>query len=70
VIEAVDQLRLESVRINPRGTGDKEFPPHMLLALLICNYANGLFSSRKIERATPPSPPENSFERSTGKTTA
>ncbi len=52
VIEAVDRLRLESVRINHRGTGDKQFPPHMMLALLIYSYANGLFSSRKIERAT------------------
>jgi transposase len=52
VIEAVDRLRLESVRINHRGTGDKECPPHMMLALLICSYPNGLFSSRKIERAT------------------
>ena len=31
---------------------DKQFPPHMMLALLIYSYANGLFSSRKIERAT------------------
>jgi transposase len=52
VIEAGERLRLESVRINPRGTGDKECPPHMMLALLICSYPNGLFSSRKIERAT------------------
>jgi hypothetical protein len=42
VIEAVDRLRLESVRINHRGTGDKECPPHMMLALLICSYPNGL----------------------------
>ncbi len=52
VIEAVDRLRLESFRVNHRGTGDKQFPPHMMLALLIYSYANGLFSSRKIERAT------------------
>jgi hypothetical protein len=51
VIEAVERLRLESVRINHRGTGDKQFPPHMMLALLICSYPNGLFSSRKTERA-------------------
>ena len=52
VIEAVDRLPLESFRVNHRGTGDKQFPPHMMLALLIYSYANGLFSSRKIERAT------------------
>jgi transposase len=52
VIEAVDRLPLEKFRVNHRGTGDKQFPPHMMLALLIYSYANGLFSSRKIERAT------------------
>ena len=52
VIEAVDRLPLESFRVNHRGTGDRQFPPHMMLALLIYSYANGLFSSRKIERAT------------------
>jgi transposase len=52
VIEAVDRLPLESFRVNHRGTGDKQFPPHMMLALLIYSYANGLFSSRRIERAT------------------
>jgi transposase len=52
VIEAVERLALESFRVNHRGTGDKQFPPHMMLALLIYSYANGLFSSRKIERAT------------------
>ena len=52
VIEAVDRLPLESFRVNHRGTGAKQFPPHMMLALLIYSYANDLFSSRKIERAT------------------
>ncbi len=52
VIEAVDRLPLENFRVNYRGTGAKQFPPHMMLALLIYSYANGLFSSRKIERAT------------------
>ena len=51
VIEAVDRLPLESFRVNHRCTGAKQFPPHMMLALLIYSYANGLFSSRKIERA-------------------
>lgn len=52
VIEAVERLPLERFRVNHRGTGDKQFPPHMMLALLIYSYANGLFASRKIERAT------------------
>jgi len=52
VIEAVDRLPLEKFRVNHRGTGDRQYPPHMMLALLIYSYANGNFSSRKIERAT------------------
>jgi transposase len=52
VIEAVDRLPLESLRVNVRGTGSAQYPPRMMLALLIYSYANGLFSSRRIERAT------------------
>ena len=52
VIEAVDRLPLKTFRVNHRGTGERQFPPHMMLALLIYSYANGLFSSRRIERAT------------------
>jgi transposase len=52
VIEAVDRLRLEIFQVNYRGSGDDQYPPHMMLALLIYCYANGVFSSRKIERAT------------------
>ena len=52
IIEAVQRLPLEDFQVNHRGTGNRQFPPHMMLALLIYCYANGLFSSRKIERAT------------------
>ncbi len=52
IIEAVRRLPLDDFHVNQRGTGDRQFPPHMMLALLIYCYANGLFSSRKIERAT------------------
>lgn len=52
VIQAVDRLPLERFRLNLKGCGDAQFPPHMMLALLIYCYANGVFSSRRIERAT------------------
>ena len=52
VLEAVDRLPLSSFKFNQRGTGDRQFPPHMMFALLVYCYANGIFSSRKIERAT------------------
>lgn len=31
LIESVNRLPLESFRVNHRGTGGKQFPPHMML---------------------------------------
>jgi transposase len=52
VIEAVERLPLEVFTVNHRGSGHAQKSPHMMLALLIYCYSNGIFSSRKIERAT------------------
>ena len=52
VLEAVEQVPLSQFQINARGSGSKQFPPSMMLALLIYSYAHGIFSSRKIERAS------------------
>ena len=52
VISAVEGLDLGVFRVNARGTGSAQYPPHMMFALLIYCYANGVFSSRRIERAT------------------
>jgi transposase len=52
VIEACERLPLESFQVNHRGSGSSQMPPHMMLALLVCCYSNGILSSRKIERAT------------------
>lgn len=52
VIEAVKGVPLSNFQINRRGSGDRQYPPKMMLALLIYCYANGTFSSRRIERAT------------------
>ena len=52
VIEAVDSLPAHRFRVNARGTGSAQYPPSMMLSLLIYCYANGIFSSRRIERAT------------------
>ena len=52
VIDAVAALSLDHYSINHRGTGDAQFPPVMMLTLLIYCYATGLFSSRRIEHAT------------------
>ncbi len=54
VIEAVEQMPStpSSFAVNLRGTGSKQYSPRMMLALLVYCYANGIFSSRRIERAT------------------
>lgn len=52
VVEVVDQLDLSAMVKAYRGAGSASYHPAMLLALLIYGYATGVFSSRKIERAT------------------
>ena len=52
VIEAVEGLRLSTLKVNRRGSGSAQYPPKMMMALLVYCYANGVFSSRRIERAT------------------
>ena len=54
VIEAVERMPStpNSFAINLRGTGSQQYSPRMMLALLVYCYANGIFSSRRIERAT------------------
>ena len=52
VIEAVARVGLSAFKLNERGSGSAQKSPHMMLALLIYCYSNGIFSSRKIERAT------------------
>jgi transposase len=52
LVDALPLLDLSAARINHRGTGSAQYPPGMMLGLLIYSYANGFFSSRQIERAT------------------
>ncbi len=52
VVNAVETMNLTALSVNRRGTGDKQYPPRMMLALLIYCYASGIFGSRRIERAT------------------
>ena len=52
VLEAVERVPLDQFKVNARGTGSAQYHPHMMLSLLIYCYANGIFSSRRIERAT------------------
>jgi transposase len=52
ILDAVEEMDLRQVRVNERGTGNAQYPPRMLLALLLYCYATGLFSSRRIEQAS------------------
>ena len=52
VLAAVGSLPSGGFVVNERGTGHPQYPPLMMLALLIYCYANGIFASRRIERAT------------------
>jgi transposase len=52
VIEAVNGVDMAAFRINQRGTGSRQYPPRMMLGLLVYCYSHGMFGSRRIERAT------------------
>jgi transposase len=52
VIQAIDEMKLGALKVNVRGSGSDQYPPKMMLMLLIYCYLQGYFSSRRIERAT------------------
>lgn len=52
VLEAVELCDLRGAQLNVRGSGSEQYPPSLMMGLLIYAYATGLFSSRRIERAT------------------
>ena len=52
VVEMVDQLDLSAMSRAYRGSGSASYHPRLLLALVVYGYATGVFSSRKLERAT------------------
>src|SRR5215470_16788004 len=52
VVEVIDGLDLRALVGSYRGSGSASYNPEMLLSLLVYGYATGVFSSRKLERAT------------------
>ena len=52
VVDAIAQLDLDCIYIHYGIRGGEAYAPEILLGLLFYGYANGLFSSRKIEKAT------------------
>src|SRR5260370_660007 len=52
IVEVIDRLDLSAMSRSYRGTGSASYHPTLLLGLLVYGYATGVFSSRKLERAT------------------
>lgn len=52
IVEVVDQLDLSRLTRQYAGRGSKAHHPATLLSILIYGYSTGVFSSRKLERAS------------------
>src|SRR5271167_3606258 len=52
IVEVIAGLDLRSMSGSYRGSGSASYHPEVLLGLLVYGYATGVFSSRKLERAT------------------
>src|SRR5687768_4172539 len=52
VVEVIDGLDLRAMSQSYRGSGSASYHPSLLLGLLVYGYATGVFSSRRLERAT------------------
>jgi transposase len=52
VVEVVAGLDLRAMTGSYRGSGEASYHPELLLGLIIYGYATGVFSSRKLERAS------------------
>ena len=52
VVEVVESLDLRAITGDYRGSGSASYHPTVLLGILVYGYATGVFSSRKLERAT------------------
>src|ERR687893_249077 len=52
VVEVIEGLDLRAMIGSDRGSGEASYHPSLLLGILVYGYATGVFSSRKLERAT------------------
>src|SRR5438270_3328060 len=52
IVEVIDRLDLSTMSKSYRGSGSASYHPALLLGLLVYGYATGVFSSRKLERAS------------------
>ncbi|MBV8111741.1 MAG: IS1182 family transposase [Hyphomicrobiales bacterium] len=52
IVEVIEGLDLSAMSRGYRGAGSASYHPALLLGILVYGYATGVFSSRKLERAT------------------
>src|SRR5918997_6756667 len=52
IVAAVERVPLSAFQSKSAASGKAQYHPRLMLALLVYCYANGVFSSRRIERAT------------------
>jgi len=52
IVEIVGQLDLGAITRQYSGRGSKAYPAEMMVSVLFYGYATGVFSSRKLERAS------------------
>src|SRR6185437_5603760 len=52
VVEVIASLDLRAMLGSYRGSGEASYHPTVLLGILVYGYATGVFSSRKLERAS------------------
>jgi len=52
IVEVIERLDVSAMSGSYRGTGSASYHPALLMGILIYGYATGVFSSRKLERAT------------------
>jgi transposase len=51
IIDAVGRLDIRNFKVNESGSGDRQYPPEMMMALPIYGYVTKRMSSRAIEEA-------------------
>jgi transposase len=52
IVAAAERVRLGAFCTNRQAGGKPQYHPRLMVALLVYCYANGVFSSRRIERAS------------------
>jgi len=52
IIDAINEIDMSEFKVNERGSGDEQYPPDMMLAILVYSYITKRFGSRTIEAAT------------------